>query len=301
LLSALVVGAVAGCAGPEAPASTGPEAVLGDDAITVGSFDFAESEVLAQLDGQALAARGFEVRYAARIGPRELAQPALAAGLVEVLPEYAGTALHHLSLGAVPPTADVGRTSRALARAAEAIGLRALAPSPAQDANAVVVTPGTAREHGLRTVGDLRAVAAELTFGGPPECPTRPLCLAGLQAVYQVRFATFIPLDPGGPSTRQALEDGHIDVALLFTTEPALATGDLVALEDDAGLQPAENVTPLVRDDVFDRFGEGVADALDAVSAALTTDELRELDRRLAAGDGADAVAADWLTAEGLR
>jgi osmoprotectant transport system substrate-binding protein len=295
----IVVVAVAGC-GRSQDTRPSPPDVLADDAITVGSFDFDESELLGQLYGQALEARGYPVRYELRIGPRELAQPALAVGLVELLPEYAGTALRHLTLGEAVPSADVRATGRALGQAAAAIAARALAPSPAEDANAVVVTRATADEHGLRSVSDLRQVAPGLTFGGPPECPTRPLCLAGLRDAYGLRFAAFLPLDAGGPSTRQALADGHIDVALLFTTDPALSTGELVALEDDAGLQPAENVTPLVRVEVLDRFGEGVATALDAVSASLTTAELRELDRRHAAGEEAAAVAADWLAGKGL-
>jgi osmoprotectant transport system substrate-binding protein len=114
-----------------------------------------------------------------------------------------------------------------------------------------------------------------------------------------VHFGHVLALDAGGPTTRQALEQGAIDVGLLFTTDPALATDDLVALEDDRGLQPAENVTPLVRTEVLDRWGEDVTAALDALSARLTTDVLRRLDAAATTASPA-AVARAWLREEGL-
>ena len=205
---------------------------------------------------QALEARGLQVRRAIGIGPRELVGPALALGLVELVPEYAGTALGFLSLGRAGATADAAATHQALEQAAADRHLTALASAPAQNANTFVVTRETAEREHLQQLSDLAAVAPELTFGGPPECPTRPLCLEGLEQRYGVHFGHVLALDAGGPTTRQALEQGAIDVGLLFTTDPALATGDLVALEDDQGLQPAENVTPLVRTEVVDRWGE---------------------------------------------
>jgi osmoprotectant transport system substrate-binding protein len=294
----ITLGVLAGCSDGRSTAPPTPSAVH-DDAITVASFDFAESRVLAELYGQALEARGLQVHRAIGIGPRELVGPALALGLVELVPEYAGTALAFLSLGRVGATADAATTHQALEQAATGRHLTALASAPAQNANTFVVTGETAEREHLQRLSDLAAVAPDLTFGGPPECPTRPLCLEGLEQRYGVHFGHVLALDAGGPTTRQALEQGAIDVGLLFTTDPALGTGDLVALEDDRGLQPAENVTPLVRTEVVDRWGEDVTATLDALSARLTTDVLRRLDAAAATASPA-AVAREWLREERL-
>ena len=256
---------------------------LDDDVVTVGSFDFPESVLLAELYSQALEQSGFDVRRAFELGPRELVAPALAQGLVEVVPEYSGTAAQFLRVGSPPaPVAP-------------------LEPAPAEDANAIVVTRETARRLDLHTVSDLADRARTLTFGGPPECPSRPLCLPGLRRTYGLRFEEFVRLDTGGPVTRQALRDGAVDVALLFSSDPSLGGGaDLVELVDDRDLQPNENITPLVHREVLDRFA-GLADALDEVSEHLTTDDLRTLNARMAADERmVSRIASAWLEAEGL-
>jgi osmoprotectant transport system substrate-binding protein len=281
----VVVGCVlvgmAGCSGDgdELPATA---VRLHDDVITVGSFDFPESVLLAELYSQALERGGFEVRRSFALGPRELVAPALAQGLVEVVPEYSGTAQQFLDAGS-------------------AAGLEALAPAPAEDANAIVVTRETARRLGVRTISDLVRHAGTLTFGGPPECPSRPLCLRGLRRTYDLRFEEFIRLDTGGPLTRQALRDGAVDVALLFSSDPALGgRADLVELEDDRDLQPPDNVVPLAHRAVVERF-EGMAGVLDELSSHLTTDDLRTLNARVATADrSVAAIAASWIEGKGI-
>jgi osmoprotectant transport system substrate-binding protein len=212
----------------------------------------------------------------------------------------AGTALQFLSLGRVSATSDVAATHDALVRTLGHGHVTALAPAPAQDANAFVVTRQAAVRNWLRTLSDLAAVASRLTFGGPPECPSRALCLVGLQRVYGLTFKDLVRLDAGGPVTRQALRDGHVDVALLFTTDPAITAGGFVELADDRGLQPAENVTPLVRTEVVDRGGPALVRLVDAVSRQLTTDGLRSLNAQVADGRDVTVVAKNWLKAEGL-
>ena len=177
----------------------------------------------------------------------------------------------------------------------------ALEPAPAQDANAVVVTRELADRYDLDEVSDLEAVAPQLTIGGPPECPTRPFCLAGLERVYGLQFENFLPLDAGGPLTHQALTGGHVDVAILFTTDPEIDTPALVVLDDDRRLQPAENVVPLVRAEVVERWGDDLVGLVDGVSARLATEDLRALNARVAAGDSPAAVAERWLDEEGLK
>jgi osmoprotectant transport system substrate-binding protein len=295
----ITLGVLAACSGHDRASPPPTPSAVHDDAITVASFDFAESRVLAELYAQALEGRGLQVRRAIGIGPRELVGPALSLGLIELVPEYAGTALGFLSLGHVAASADPAATHDALVDAAASRNLTALSAAPAQNANAFVVTRTTAEREHLQRLSDLAAVAPKLTFGGPPECPSRPLCLEGLESRYGVHFGDVLALDTGGPTTRQALEQGAIDVGLLFTTDPAIGTGDLVALQDDRGLQPAENVTPLLRTEVVDRWGPEVTATLDALSARLTTDVLRGLDAAAADASPA-AVARDWLRQEGL-
>jgi osmoprotectant transport system substrate-binding protein len=298
-----VVGcAVGGGGGGDPAADTAATNAAGDDAVTVGSFDFAESEVLATLYAEVLEMHGYDVDLQLAVGPRELLLPALARGLIDVVPEYAGTALHFVSTGRDVPAADPATTHEALVDALAADGrVVALAPSPAQDANAIVVTERTAEELGLETISDLIPVADRLTFGGPPECPSRPFCLQGLESRYGLDFGEFLALDAGGPVTRRALRQGHADVALLFTTDPSIGVGGFVELVDDLGLQPAENVTPLVHRDVVARWGDDFEAVVDDVSRRLSTAELRGMNLRVNAGASVDDVTEFWLRSEGLR
>jgi osmoprotectant transport system substrate-binding protein len=294
-----LVAVAAGCSagsGDRPPASA-----LGDDTITVGSFDFAESRLLAEIYSQALEGGHYPVRRALSLGPREFVDPALSRGLLELLPEYAGTAVQFLSLGRASPTVDPAVTHLALVRALAGHPLQALAPSPAQNANAFVVRRDSAERLGLHTLSDLARVAPDLTLGGPAECPSRPTCQLGLHQVYGLEFDRFVMLDPGGPITLQALVRGDVDVALLFTTDPAISREGLVELVDDRHMQPAENVTPLVRTEVVDRWGPGLVTVLDGVSQRLTTEALRQLNADVAGGTDTEAVAAAWLTAQELR
>ncbi len=151
---------------------------------------------------------------------------------------------------------------------------------------------------GLRTLSDLARAAPHLSFGGPPECPSRRECLAGLRRVYGAKFKEFVELDAGGPVTRQALDQGYVDVALLFTTDPSIARGDLVELVDDRGLQPAENVIPLIRTELRARFGARLVRILDGVSRGLTTEALGRLNGEVEAGAEPARVAARWLRTE---
>jgi glycine betaine/choline ABC-type transport system substrate-binding protein len=137
-------------------------------------------------------------------------------------------------------------------------------------------------------------VASQLTLGGPPECPERPFCIPGFRETYGIEFGNFVPLDIGGPLTVEALQNGDIDVALLFSTDPAIQENGWVLLEDDKQLQSAENITPVVRSDVPDRAA--IEERLNAISAALTTETMTELNGRVSI-DGEDpaAVATSFL------
>ena len=294
-----VLVAFAGCG--SSARSTAPTNALGDNAITVGSFDFAESQVLAEIYSQALEGGGYQVKRAFDLGPREFVAPALSRGLVELVPEYAGTALRFDSLGTQSSPATIELTHDRLAEALAPSHVTALTPAPAQDANTFVVTHATAVRERLRTLSDVRPVASRMVLGGPPECPSRPQCQLGLERVYGLKFKQFVRLDTGGPVTRKALADGYVDIALLFTTDPAIERDGLVELVDDRKLQPSENVVPLLRREVVDRFGSKVVTLVDAVSARLTTAALTDLNAGLARGRSRAAVASEWLRKEGLR
>jgi osmoprotectant transport system substrate-binding protein len=274
----------------------GPAAV-----ITVGSFNFPESVLLAYLYADVLAGKGYPVRVLPDLGTRELVDPALMADLIQLVPEYTGSALEFVSLGEVHATASVGTTAGALARSMAGRGLVTGRAAPAQDGNAIVVTAATAARYRLRTISDLARVAPRLLFGGPPECPERAYCLPGLRLAYGLRFREFVPLDAGGPLTRQALAAGDIGVALLFTSDPTIQARHLVVLADNRGLQPAENVVPVLWRATARRYGPGLLAALDAVSARLSTATLAALDAQVQLhGRAPQAVAASWLRAEGL-
>jgi osmoprotectant transport system substrate-binding protein len=290
--------AVAACSSGSGTDATAPAA---RDTVVVASFAFPESELLGEIYSQTLEADGFAVERSFNIGPRELVLPALVSGLVDFVPEYAGTALQFLSAGHRTAEADARATNGALRDAVDDLPVRALASAPAQDANAFVVDRATAAEYGLENLSDLTTVAGSLVFGGPPECPSRPFCLEGLDRVYGITFGEVVSLDAGGPLTHQALDVGGIDVALLFTTDPRLDSPGLVELTDDRGLQPAENITPLVRRDVVERLGDRLVAVVNSTSAHLSTAALRELNEQVASGeDDIATIAARWLDAEGL-
>ena len=277
----------------------GPRA--GRAVITVGSFNFPESVLLAYLYADVLAGRGYRIRVLPGLGTRELVDPALMAGLVQLVPEYTGSALEFVSLGRVHPTANVAATASALARSVAGRGLVTGRPAAAQDGNAIVVTAGTAARYHLRTIADLARVARQLVFGGPPECPERLYCLPGLRLNYGLRFREFVPLDADGPLTRQALTAGDINVALLFTTDPAITARHLVVLADNRSLQPAENVVPVLRRATANRYGPGLLAALDALSTRLSTAVLTTLDTQVELDRRAPSTVAErWLQAHGL-
>jgi osmoprotectant transport system substrate-binding protein len=264
--------------------------------IQLASFDFPESEILADLYGLALRQHGFPVELVVQLGSREVVAPALEQGKVDMVPEYLGSALNFLNDRDRVATADPGLTHARLEQAFAPRGVSVLAYAPAVDRNGFVVTGDMARRRGLTRISDLAPMASQLSFGGPPECPQRPLCLKGLQDVYKLRFARFEAM-PSRAVTAAALETGEIDVGMIDTTDPNLVENDLVQLVDDRKLQPADNVVPVVRREVVDAYGPRLVRLLNAVSARLTTKELTRLNLQVAKGQPAADAVASWLRA----
>ena len=266
--------------------------------ITIGSANFSENALVAEIYAQALESEGYQVERKLNIGSREIYAPALEAGELDLIPEYIGTMLTYLGGTASPDSAE---THAALQVAWEPAGIDVLDYASAQDKNGFVVTKATAEALGLAKVSDLAAHNGTLVLGGPPECPGREFCLKGLEDVYGLSFADFRPLDAGGPITVAALEGDEIQVGLLFTTDGTIVAKDFVLLEDDKGLQPAENLAPAVRSEIIEAYGDKFAETLQKVSAQLTTAELTALNK-LVGIDGVDpeTAATDWLKAVGV-
>jgi osmoprotectant transport system substrate-binding protein len=148
--------------------------------------------------------------------------------------------------------------------------------------------------------GTSATLASTMRFGGPPECPERPFCLIGLQETYGLEFAEFVPLDAGGPITVEALANGEVEVGLLFSSDPSIQANDFVELEDDMGLQNADNLIPVIRTEVLEA-SPGIEDLLNELSAAITQEELIALNTRVAVDEDAPAdVAAEWLADQGF-
>jgi osmoprotectant transport system substrate-binding protein len=286
------VGAVLALALVAAACGSGDGAVDGDP-IKVASFGFNESVIVAEIYAQGLEANGYEVERKLNLGSREVVKPALESGEIDLVPEYIGSLAGFLE---TEQSADSQTTWENARTAFEDSGVTLLQYSPAQDKNAYVVTAETASELGLSTVSDLQPVAGDLIFGGPPECPDRDLCLKGLIDVYGLEFAEFKSLDAAGPITIAALEGGEIDVALLFSTQGIIAEKGWVSLEDDQGLNPAENLVPAIRTEVVDAYGDDLVALLESFSEALTTEDLTELNKRADLDQEDPAVLAEeWL------
>lgn len=262
-------------------------------AVVIGSADFPESTLLAEVYGRAMEAEGVEVEYQLGIGSREVYYSQIESGNLSVFPEYNGAILAYLDENA--PTGSSEETNQ---RVTEALpeGLEILDSSSAENKDSVTVTSEVAEEHDLASLEDLADVAGELTLGGPPEFETRQQGVVGLADVYGVEFGEFRSLEVA--LLTQALLDGDIQAANLFTTDPQITANDFVILEDPENLFGAQNVTPLVNGEQVDETARG---ALNAVSAALTTEALTQLNERVVIGnENAADVAQEWLEQEGL-
>ena len=295
LVCLLVVLGVPGCTGLPGPGDAPRVERLDPDRLRVASFDFPESRVLAEVYGQRLRRAGFTVDVLAGLGSREVVQPALEQGMVDIVVDYTGSLLEHLGGDERETHGTPEQVHAAVERRLAARGLTALRPAPAEDTNGFAVRAGFARDNQLSTISDLRPLAGRLVFGGPPECRTRRYCLAGLRETYGLSFADFRP-QPSRSATATALETGEIDVGMLETTYGRLGERRVTLLIDDRSLQPRENVVPVVRTEVVRRFGSRLTGALDSLSEGLTTPQLVRLNRAEAVDPvGASAVATRYL------
>lgn len=273
--------------------STGTAGTAGGGGpVVVGSADFSESVVLAEIYAGALKATGVDASTKTGIGSREIYLKALEDGSVQVVPEYTGALALFYDQGfdKTDPEEVYDALKGLLPK-----NLTVLTKSAAEDNDSIVVTKETAQTLGVSKLSELKGRTGDLVLGAPPEFKDRAQGIPGLVKTYGITFKEFLPLK--GQALAQALKNGQVDAANIFSTDPAIVVNGFVTIEDDAKLFGSQNVVPLV---VADR-AEQVREALDAVSAKLTTEELTNL---LKATDvdkqDPKTVAADWLAAQGL-
>jgi osmoprotectant transport system substrate-binding protein len=241
----------------------------GNPAVVIGSANFPENEILADIYADVLKGKGVPVTTKLDIGSREIYFKEMENGTLNVFPEYNGALLDYLNPSATASTTQ--EVDTALAQALPS-SLEALQSSSAQDKDSVTVTSAFAQAHHLSSISDLKALGT-ITFGGPPEWKTREQGLLGLEKVYGLSI-NFKPLDESGPLTIAALNDGTVQAGDIFTTDPSVTKYHFVALSDPQQLFSAQNVTPIVSKSVATST---VTSALNAVSAALTTATLVQL------------------------
>lgn len=262
---------------------------VGDATIVVGSQDYYSNEIIAEIYAQALEADGYTVDRQFRIGQREAYLPEIESGSIDLFPEYTGPLLQYWVANTPARLAD---DVYAALKSATPAGLRVLDQSPATDQDAYVITHAFAEQWDLGTLDDLIAVTQPLILGGNSEGETRPNGPLGLASTYGVEVG-FTPIeDGGGPLTVKALQDGAIQLAIIYTADPSISKNDLVALEDTRGLFLASHVVPLASDNV----DSDAAAVINTISSTMTADELvalnaRSVDEQLPPA----AIATDWL------
>jgi len=264
--------------------------------VVVGSANFPENELLAEIYIQALQAKGIKVTPKLNIGSREVYYPQIQKGTISIIPEYNGTLL----TVAVDPTSTAKTTTEVDAALAAKLPstLEVLNPASATDSDSVTVTAATAAKDHLKSIADLKPYAASMVFGGPPEFKTRSDGLAGLKTNYGLTFKGFDPLDESGPITLAALTDGKVQAADVFTTTPQIISDKLVTLADPKFNFAAQNVIPLVYKPAMNST---ITSTLNAVSAKLTTAALLQMDAAVILQHANySTVAAGFLKAQGL-
>jgi osmoprotectant transport system substrate-binding protein len=274
--------------------------VSGDlKSLVVGSADFPESKIIAEIYAQALEANGFTVGRQFGIGSRETYIPAVRDHSIDLIPEYTGNLLQYFDKETKVTTPN--DVLLALFRALPG-DLSILNPSPAEDKDTVAVSEATAKKWNLKSIADLATHSAEVKFGAPSEFLSRTEGLPGLKAKYGLDIppSNFVAIsDGGGPATVRALVDGTVTAADIFSTSPAIPQNNLVVLEDPKNNFLAANVVPLVSSQ---KMSDQLKTVLDAVSAKLTTDALIQLNTAVSGNNGIDPdkAARKWINDNGF-
>lgn len=298
VLLALVVSACTPGGGSTSPSASESEAAR--PAVIVGSAGFYESALVAEIYAQALEAHGYTVTRKLELGERDVTQAAIEEGEINLIPEYLGGMASFLGADVA---ADPQATFDALQAKLDEMGLVALNYSPGTDADGFVVRQETADQFDLATMSDLAEVADQLVWGLAPGCPDNPVCGPGLLSTYGIDISQLEveSLPPCSTQMAEALNNSGIDVAQVCTTQPDIVRFNLVLLADDGGLQPAQNLAPVVTLALLDAAPDDLETTLNAVSALLTTEVLTALGVQVAVNQESYAdVAAQFLADHGM-
>ena len=293
--------ALSACGGSSDPLSNAPAtsgAASGEaTSLVVGSADFPESQIVAELYAGALTAAGITATTKPNIGSREVYIKAVQDGSVDVVPDYTGNLLLHVDKEAAEESAE--DIAAALPEKLPE-GLAVLEPSEAENKDAMVVTKATAEKYQLKSIEDLAKVCSEIAVGAPATFAERAYGLPGLKENYNCVPKKLEPFsDGGGPLTLKALLEDQVQVADIYTTTPSIADNDLVVLEDPKNNFIAQQVIPLYNEA---KMTDKAKEALNNVSSMLTTEDLINLNRAVS-GDqkqGAKEAADAWLKEKGL-
>lgn len=267
--------------------------------IIIGSANFPENELLAEIYAQALESKGVKVTRQFNIGARDLYLSALKDGSIDMVPEYNGALLSSLLKGGAPKNVTTPKEVNKALQDVMPKGIIALAQSSAEDKDTLAVTAKTAKKYDLRTIEDLVPVAGKMSVAAGPEWAERYQGLLGLKDLYGVVFQDFKPLDAGGPLTLNALLSGQVDVANIFSTDSAIDTENLVVLEDTKNLYLSQNIVPIIRKS---KTTDAVTATLDDVSGELTTKNLtRYLAMVQVDKKASSTVATSFLKEYGLK
>ncbi|MFE0000841.1 ABC transporter substrate-binding protein [[Kitasatospora] papulosa] len=275
--------------------------------LVVGAAGFTESKVLAELYAQVLGDAGYDASVTS-VKNRELYEPSLEKGEIDVVPEYAATLAEFLNAkvnGAdaaeKKPVAsgDVAATVTALEKLAGPLGLKVLPAGEAVDQNAFAVSKEFADKNSLKTLSDLGESKIKVKIAAGDECEVRPFCAPGLKKTYGIDVTGIDPKGVGTPQSKQAVKDGKDQLVLTTTTDAVLDSYGLVFLEDDKKLQNADNVLPVLN--AKDAGAPEIAEALGKLTEVLSTEDLAELNRKVDAERAKPADAAgDYLRSKGL-
>ena len=292
--------ALAGCTSTNplqtaAPAASGTaSAPASGGTLVVGSQQYYSNEIVAELYAQSLEKAGFTVTRQYQIGQREVYLPELEAGKIDVMPEYGGNLLQYYDKATT--ATDAAAIAAALGQKLPS-GLRVLKSAEASDQDSITVTKAFADAHGLKTIGDLTKAPQPLKIAANAEFTKRPYGPTGLKSAYGVDV-TVVPVeDSGGPLTVKALKDGAVQLADIYTADPAIAKEGFVILEDPKSLILPQNVTPLVSSKVDAK----AAAAIEAVNAKLSVADLQALNAQSVTEQKKSSdIAAAWLKEKGL-
>ncbi len=293
--------------GGDATATEGGESTAGGGSLTVGGANFTEMNIMQEMHKLLLENAGYTVDISTADN-REIYAQALEAGEIDVVPEYAATMAEYLNSVVNGPdapaespiaTSDVDETIEAMRPLAEERGLLVLEPAQAANQNGFAVTQEFAEANGVSTLSDLGALGQPIVLAAVEECPERPFCQPGLESTYGLEITEVLPLGFSSPQTKEAVANGDADLGLVATTDGTLADLGLVLLEDDKGLQQADNLVPVVNAETAG--DDAIAEALNQLSAVLTTEDLAELNARVDRDrEVAADVARDYLEQQGL-